>query len=298
MAKTWNDKFNEDLQRYIDGEIGDAFIYKLGMPSEILKSTGFPDREMQMAASRLAEKARDPKHPYNLQEIKGFVNALNDPIAVFKYKNINEGRNIIIQLIHEGKRFLAGVHIDKEKNETSVTDIRNLFPKDTVKWLNWIQQGKSMYLNKNEVQAIIAEQRTNHAEVSYVDLDFVAKIVEKFENPKLFDEKVQKTNDIFEEFDDNEIIHLNKAAKQAIHDRITNSWQRSFTSDQVEVLNRYHQVAAPDKPANEVFKELLDEVKQEPDVARKPEKWLIDTAKELDGLAESITIEESRGLHL
>ena len=129
MTKTWNDKFNEDLQRYIDGEIDDAFIYKLGMPSEILKSTGFPEREMQMAASRLAEKARDHKHPYDLQDIKGFVDALNDPIAVFKYKNINEGRNIIIQLIHKGKRFLAGVHIDKEINETSVTDIRNLFQK-------------------------------------------------------------------------------------------------------------------------------------------------------------------------
>lgn len=293
---TWNDKFNKDLQRYIDGEIGDAFIYKLGMPSEILKSTGFPDREMQMAASRLAEKARDPKHPYNLREIKGFVDALNDPIAVFKYKNINEGRNIIIQFIHEGKRFLAGVHIDKEKDETSVTDIRNLFPKDTVKWLNWIQQGKSMYLNKNEVQAIIAEQRTNHAEVSYVDLDFVAKIVEKFENPKLLDEKIQNTNEIFEEFDDNETTYLKEAAKQAIRDRITNSWQRFFTSDQVNALNRYHQVVTPDIPAHQEFRYLLDEVAQEPDVARKPDKWVNDTARELDGLAEGITRESGQGL--
>lgn len=93
-----------------------------------------------------------------------------------------------------------------------------------------------------------------------------------------------------------ELSDAKEGAKQAIHDRITNSWQRSFTSDQVEILNRYHQVAAPDKPAGEVFRELLDEVSQEPDVARKPVKWVTDTAKELDGLAEGITREQGQGL--
>ena len=93
-----------------------------------------------------------------------------------------------------------------------------------------------------------------------------------------------------------ELSDAKEGAKQAIHDRITNSWQRSFTPDQVEILNRYHQVAAPDKPAGEVFRELLDEVSQEPDVARKPEKWVTDTAKELDGLAEGITREEQQEL--
>ncbi len=92
------------------------------------------------------------------------------------------------------------------------------------------------------------------------------------------------------------VKHLEQDAKQAIHERITNSWQRSFTPDQVEILNRYHQVAAPDKPAGEVFRELLDEVSQKPDVARKPEKWVTDTAKELDDLAEGITREEQQQL--
>ena len=93
------------------------------------------------------------------------------------------------------------------------------------------------------------------------------------------------------------INHLEQEAKLAIHDRIVTPSARRFTSDQVEVLNRYHQVAAQDKPAGEVFKELLQEVFQEPDVARKPEKWVTDTAKELDDLAKGITREESRGLH-
>ena len=87
-------------------------------------------------------------------------------------------------------------------------------------------------------------------------------------------------------------------AKQAIHDRITNSWQRSFTLDQVEALNRYHQKITPDAPAGEVFEKLLHEVVQESDVARKPEKWITDTAKELNDLAGGITREESKRLHI
>lgn len=55
-------------------------------------------------------------------------------------------------------------------------------------------------------------------------------------------------------------------------------------------------MAAPDKPAGEVFKELLHEVEQEPDVARKPEKWVTDTVKELDDLANGITREQDQGL--
>ena len=95
---------------------------------------------------------------------------------------------------------------------------------------------------------------------------------------------------------ENELKDLEQDAKQAIHDRIVFPSAHSFTPEQVEILNRYRQVAAPDKPAGEVFKELLDEVAQEPDVARKSEKWVTDTAKELDDLAEGITREQDQGL--
>lgn len=92
------------------------------------------------------------------------------------------------------------------------------------------------------------------------------------------------------------VKHLEQDTKQAIHDRIVTPSARRFTPEQVNTLNRYHQVAAPDKPAGEVFKELLHEVAQEPDVSRKPEKWVTDTAKELNDLAQGITREEQQQL--
>ena len=92
------------------------------------------------------------------------------------------------------------------------------------------------------------------------------------------------------------ISDLRDEAKQAIHDRITNSWQKSFTSDQVEALNRYQQVAGSNTRASEMFKELLSEVAQDSEVARLPKQWINDTSDELDDLAEGNIREESQQL--
>ena len=95
----------------------------------------------------------------------------------------------------------------------------------------------------------------------------------------------------------NAIKHeVKRSAMQVIRDRIVMPSARSFTAIQVEALNRYHQNVTPDTPASEVFRELLDEVAQEPVVTRKPEKWVADTAKELDDLAGGITRDHCQGL--
>jgi hypothetical protein len=90
--------------------------------------------------------------------------------------------------------------------------------------------------------------------------------------------------------------HLEQGAKQAIHDRIVTPSARSFTPNQVDALNRYQQIATPETPAREVFARLLHEVSQEPDVAQKSDKWITDTAKELDEVAKGNTREDNQQL--
>ena len=92
------------------------------------------------------------------------------------------------------------------------------------------------------------------------------------------------------------VKHLEQGAKQTIHDRIVTPSARSFTPNQVDALNRYQQIATPETPAREVFARLLHEVSQEPDVAQKSEKWIIDTAKELDEVAKGNTREDNQQL--
>ena len=68
-------------------------------------------------------------------------------------------------------------------NVLEINSIRNVFPKDNAEWLNWISQGKALYLNKEKVQTLINQQRTNLADVDYLDLNSIAKIVKNFQNP-------------------------------------------------------------------------------------------------------------------
>ena len=66
-----------------------------------------------------------------------------------------------------------------------ISDVRGIFPKDNAEWLNWISQGKALYIDKEKVQNLIDQQRINLAEVDYLDLDSVANILKDFQNPTI-----------------------------------------------------------------------------------------------------------------
>ena len=97
-------------------------------------------------------------------------------------------KNVIIAIEYQGKQFLVGIHFNQNRNGIEVSSIRGIFPKTNAKWLNWIIQGKADYLDKEKIQILINQQRTNLAEVEYLDLDLVAKIVKDFENPSVDEE--------------------------------------------------------------------------------------------------------------
>ncbi len=184
-----NDRFNDELQQQIDGTLPEGHIYQLGRPGEILLSAGFPDMPIEMSATRLAEKSQQKNHPFDISAVRDLVKNMNDPIAVFKYGN--NAKNVIIGIEYGGKQFLVGVHFNQSRHGVEVNDIRGIFPKDNSKWLNWISQGKADYLNKEEIQALIDKQRTNLAEVEYLDLDSVTKIIQNFDNPKPSDTDIR-----------------------------------------------------------------------------------------------------------
>ena len=178
-----NRKFNSRLQKQIDGTLRDGYIYELGYPSNTLINTGVPSLPIELSSSHLADKAKQRNHQFDLSDIKDLPNALQNPIAVFAYGNKDKAQNIIVAIERDKKKFVIGLHFNQERRGLIVNDIRGIFNKDNAEWLNWINQGKSLYLNKQEIQALIDKQRTNLAEVEYLDLDSIAKIVKEFENP-------------------------------------------------------------------------------------------------------------------
>ncbi len=68
-------------------------------------------------------------------------------------------------------------------NEELSRQILGTLPKDIHEWLNWISQGKTLYLNKNKIQILIDQQRTNLADVEYLDLNLIKTLIKDFKNP-------------------------------------------------------------------------------------------------------------------
>ena len=187
--KDINDRFNEELQQQIDGTLPKGHVYSLGMPNDILRSAGFPNVPIELSASHLEKKSIAAQHPFELKEIKSLVKALQDPMAVFAYGDKEKSQNVIVEIQHGGKNFVVGIHFNRKRGSAEISSIRGLYPKDNAEWLNWISQGKLLYVNKEKIQILIDQQRRNLADVEYLDLNYVAKVIKDFNNPTLSEEK-------------------------------------------------------------------------------------------------------------
>ncbi|WP_257606392.1 hypothetical protein, partial [Gabonia massiliensis] len=178
-----NSQFNEELQQQIDGTLPKGHIYQIGKPGAILRSAGFPDANIELSATRLAEKVAQRNHQFDIADVRNLPKALQNPIAVFAYGDKAKSENVIVGLNRDGKQFVVGVFFNQKRGGVEVSSVRGIFNKNNTEWLNWISQGKALYLDKEKIQALINQQRTNLADVEYLDLDDVTKIVNSFENP-------------------------------------------------------------------------------------------------------------------
>jgi len=157
-----NKRFNVELEQFLNGTLAKGHVFKLGLPGEILQATGFPaEQEIELAASRLKEKSQSKRHPFNPADLRNLVYAINEPVAIFSYGEKQKAQNVIIDIKQGKNNYLIGVHFSQQRNNTLVSSIRGLFPKQDGYWLNWIDQGKLLYANKEKLQIVITQQRNN-----------------------------------------------------------------------------------------------------------------------------------------
>lgn len=190
-----NARFNEELKEQLEGALPQDHIYTLGLPGKILRSTGIPNLPIEMSASRANLKSNQENHPFSLEVLEDLPKMLQHPIAVFSYGDKRKAQNVIVEVEHQGQNLLVGLSLNQEKDGIEVNSIRGLFPKYTHGWLLWIQQGKALYLNKEAIQDKIEQWRTNLANVPYLNLDSITKVVETFDNPPLASEDLEISND-------------------------------------------------------------------------------------------------------
>ena len=182
--------FDKELQQAIDNNLPDNHIFTLGKPSEILQKCGFPQNQrIELSLSHLKYKASLNRHPFELDNLFGLEEALQNPIAVFEYGDKQKSQNVFVDIEKDGKHFLVGIHFNQEKNNFKVSSIRTVYPKDSIEILNWIRQGRMIYGNKEKIQVLINQQRMN-----------VADVENKVVQSPLYNHYLDSTNTIIQKF--------------------------------------------------------------------------------------------------
>jgi hypothetical protein len=166
-----NNRFNEELQRQIDGNLPEGHVYELGRPEAALLAAGVADLPIELSAERLAYKASvnyRNKHPFDIAEVKNLPKAINEPIAVFKSTKLNDNSKIILTELKDknGNNFIAIIKLQKKKSGRNSIDINNInstYPKDRVEEIiNWLKSGHklTLWLDKKKALNFISVQST------------------------------------------------------------------------------------------------------------------------------------------
>ena len=196
-----NERFNEELKQQIDGTLPEGHVYRLGMPSEALRSAGVPELPIELSSTRLAEKASaDYKsgHPFSLEDMRNLPQALQNPIAVFDSKTRPGSKVILTELTDsQGNNFVAVTRSDIRRvagrRVIQVNSIRSIYPKDYAQdVVNWINRGDLLkWADKEKTLDWLGKQQSNSADVAIPiqGLDVAANILENFENPTWVDKE-------------------------------------------------------------------------------------------------------------
>ncbi|MDR1373182.1 MAG: hypothetical protein LBJ17_08750, partial [Dysgonamonadaceae bacterium] len=192
--KDENERFNEELQQYIDGKISSTHQFNIGTPKGVLSSL-FSDISFRIKQDVL-RKAKE-KHGIDLSSLKNLPVHLNAPIAVFKSK---EGKGkVILTEIKDGKgnNIVAAIHLNETAQQGNryfeVNDIRSLYGKEKENVAHWINGGLLEYSNKKKSLNYISEppspSNSGRALGNRELFNSAAKVIQNFENSKLSGKK-------------------------------------------------------------------------------------------------------------
>ncbi|WP_445205395.1 MuF-C-terminal domain-containing protein [Tenuifilum sp.] len=169
-----NEQFNQDLDKLINGILPESHIFNLGYPGKRLLEAGFYNCPIELRAKTLlakSSKSYKGSHPFNLADIKGLPQAINEPIAIFQSLTHANSRVLLVSLASNGVNFVVAVELTRTLKRggvvVTVNDIRSLYPKDyykdILKWivdydlLLWVDKEKALnWINKLRRTAEVA----------------------------------------------------------------------------------------------------------------------------------------------
>ena len=190
-----NERFNAELQQQIDGTLPKGHIYKLGMPSKVLQSAGLPNLPIELAASRLSDKSMQENHPFELSEIEGLVDGVQNPLAVFRSATHVGSFVVLTEIQHKGKNYVVAIETNIKQGRIEINSVRSIHYRNSNTHIaNWIEEGLLEYADKKRMSEWFSKQQYNSADVRNL-FRHSAKVVENFENPKIEEDYLFREGD-------------------------------------------------------------------------------------------------------
>ena len=187
-----NERFNERLQRQIDGTLPKGHVYELGMPGEVLLSAGLPELPIEMAASRLSDKSMQENHPFDLREVMDLPQAIQRPLAVFRSATRIGSYVVMTEIEHNGKNFVVAIEANRKQGRLEVNSVRSVhYRTSNAHIVNWIEEGLLEYADKKRMAEWFSKQRYNSADVRKL-FNHAANIVRNFVNPNNSEDIVER----------------------------------------------------------------------------------------------------------
>ncbi len=187
-----NVRFNAEVNRYENGEMGNNEMFHLGKPNGIMELF-LPNLPIVMRP-RIINKASNTKHNVDIKSLRNLPSMISSPIFVFKRSD--KALDILTEIKdRDGKNVCVAIEMNKSIQNGSevleVNDVRSIHGRDTENLIKPIVYNNTLvYVDKKKGLEWLSSASSNYQqEIDIQDLNSVANIVENFENPTIGEEK-------------------------------------------------------------------------------------------------------------
>lgn len=217
--QTANERFNNELTRYQNGEMDKNEMLHLGRPQGVMR-TFLPNLPIVMR-QRVIKKGSEKKHEVDVSAIMNMPQHLSSPIFVFQRSEDTIG--VLTDMRdRNGKNVCVAIELKRQIQQGAeyleVNDVRSFHGREfknivepiaNNKTLKWVDKEKGLAYLSSASQPV-------QQEINKQVLDTATKVVKDFVNPKVSDENVADEGIMFR---DGDSVEYNKAMARDIYEQ-------------------------------------------------------------------------------
>lgn len=214
MLDAYDALFNAELLAFKEQRI--KGLMHLGKPLSLLRTIGVNVEEMTLSPKVLNYHLK--KHGLTPDDLRGLARAIQSPILAYNHGIENPNKVIVSDLFVKGGKLSISLELDNGGDVVKLNNVSSVHQKEAIQEIRRLDSikddlsGLLLWVDKEKVLDWFSPAGLSSLiQASNPELDSVAKILEKFENPKIIEE-------YFEPFDEDLTISPQKDKER---DRIT-----------------------------------------------------------------------------